>query len=294
MQKFTLITERDFTDKFNEFNNVLRLNFRNIVKVGKWLLWMPVLLGIYLYYVVDREQEANIFDSFYLIDADDGPLIFVFAILLCFCSCVASSVILVVLKPFFDGEKSADEIDIRNADWRLLARVLPQTLVPIVFWCAFAAILLNIREVWVGVLLMFLSLTPQSTVLLFYNISVCVALFEGDKKYVSTGRVFKLIVEELTGSVGFVLAISILGLMLPFVFTIPLYVLGDLKMVMLRDMGTDFMFELMCCLTTILSVMAFMVYCLFIAIAGVIQYGSAVERVDNVSFNRTLKNFDNL
>ena len=65
MQKFILITERDFTDKFNEFNNVLRLNFRNIVKVGKWLLWMPVLLGIYLYYVVDREQEANIFDSFY-------------------------------------------------------------------------------------------------------------------------------------------------------------------------------------------------------------------------------------
>ena len=271
MQKFILITERDFTDKFNEFNNVLRLNFRNIVKVGKWLLWMPVLLGIYLYYVVDREQEANIFDSFYLIDADDGAIVFVFAILLCFCSCVASSVMLVVLKPFFDGEKSADEIDIRNADWRLLARVLPQTLVPIVFWCAFAAILLNIREVWVGV-----------------------ALFEGDKKYVSTGRVFKLIVEELTGSVGFVLAISILGLMLPFVFTIPLYVLGDLKMVMLRDMGTDFMFELMCCLTTILSVMAFMVYCLFIAIAGVIQYGSAVERVDNVSFNRTLKNFDNL
>ena len=294
MQKFTLITERDFTDKFNEFNNVLRLNFRNIVKVGKWLLWMPVLLGIYLYYVVDKEQKADIFGSFYFLDADDGPLIFVFAILLCFCSCVASSVILVVLKPFFEGEKSADEIDIRNTDWRSLARVLPHTLVPIVFWCMFAALLMNTKELWLGIVLMFLSLTPQSTVLLFYNISVCVALFEGDKKNVSTGRVFKLIVEELAGSVGFVLSMSILGLMLPVVFTIPLFVMGDLKMVMLRDMGTDFMFELMCCLASILNVMAFMVYCLFIAIAGVIQYGSAVEKVDNVSFNRTLKNFDNL
>ncbi len=294
MQKFTLITERDFTDKFNEFNNVLRLNFRNIVKVGKWLLWMPVLLGIYLYYVVDKEQEANIFDSFYFIDADDSAIIFVFAILLCFCSCVVSSVILVVLKPFFEGEKTADEIDIRKTDWRLMARVLPHTLVPIVFGCAIVAILMNTKDWWIGTLFMFFSLTPLSTVLLFYNISVCVALFEGDTRYVSTRRVFKLVVEEMPGSVGFVLAMSILGLMLPVVFSIPLFVLGDLKMVMLRDMGTDFMFELMCCLTTILSVMAFMVYCLFIAIAGVIQYGSAVENEDNVSFNRTLKNFDNL
>ena len=287
MQKFTLITERDFTDKFNEFNNVLRLNFRSFAKLGKWLLCMPVLLGIFLYYVVDREMQASVFGVFDHIGADNATGVFIFGILLCFCSCVASALFLVLLKPFFEGKMDADEIDIRKTDWQPMARILPHTLVPIVFGCALVAIFT--RSVF-----MFFAIVPLSAILLFYNITVCVAMFEGDKKYVSTRRVFSLIMQELPDSIGFVVAMSILGLMLPVVFSIPLIVVGDLKMVMLRGSDTDFMLELVCCLSAILSVMSFMVYCLFIAVAAVIQYGSAVERVDNVSFNRNLKNFDNL
>lgn len=287
MDRLELIQVRTYGEKLNELSSLVYDHFGQMFRCAKWhLLALSAALTAIMYYMPDYNQAETMFKSLCVIVVMMVPVVAVISVM---------------------GEENVCWKDGRFSLWnrrfgQQLGLSLITILIPSLLYCLLADWLSD-QEVSSGWELGYLFLRFFKLVVIML---LCVPLFqlnniacmEHRTGIEAMSRMWKILRTSFWGWFFFLGTVAFIGLMLPTLSKIPAYIITmvgtdiidgytiEAEPSMWRYVIT-FIFSWFFCIFVTLFVMLF-------ALATLLEYGNAVERIDNVHFMEKYNNFDNL
>lgn len=290
MEKIDLIQARSFGEKLNELTTLINDNFMPLLRKSWWLL---LGIGLVLALIVEYFPSEN--------PIEDWSCFLLIAFV---CMLV---VILFVTLVREVGIEQRQQMNRRTFFALALVhggRVLPTLMLPFAVLCALGSYLLtwlNSFDVTNDIGYYFLLLLVVLVVILaaaplLQLINVCV--LEEKSGFAAVKRVFTLRLYKRFQALLFYFIIVLLSLLVPMVMEIPYLIYSTTRSIITDEFGVasdptmgeqviEFIFTLIECCT-------FLLYLCLASLATLLEYGNAVEVVDNVHFLEQFNNFDNL
>lgn len=290
MEKIDLIQTRSFGEKLNELTSLIYDNFVPLMRQSWWLL---LAMGIAL---------AAIYRFFPAETTVEGWSCFVLTAFLC-----TLLVIMFVVLVRVVGIEQRSLPDRRSFFVQALVlggRSLTTLLLPLGLLCVFGGLLVSFitsmditnkfGQYFLLLLLILVIILAVAPLLLLIN--VCV--LEEKSGFAAVKRMFRLLFHRPIPALMFYFVIVLLTMLVPTVVELPYLIYAVTRNLVTDEYGVtvdpemseqiiDFVFEAIGWTT-------FVLYICVASMASLLEYGNAVEEVDNVHFLEKFNNFDNL
>lgn len=289
MEKFDLIRMRSFGDKLNEVTGLIYDHFTTFLSKGRWYL---IALTLAIALIAEYVPHDTIVWQWFTVFLIEALLLVGIALFTSVCS------------RLFDGQ------DLPSLRFRSLMRSSRADMIRSMVNVALLAVVVSLVELWLyglpdpdledeAWLIYFLGLSVLMlwlTLPLFYMIYISV--FEHRGYLDAMHRLRRLLVcHPFKAALSF-FVLLLLGLCIPSVMFIPRFVYGAIY----STTASDYVFgedegvwqSVFSLLTTWFNTIGFVAYVLFFSLCSLMEYGNAVEHVDNRSFMDKYENFENL
>lgn len=289
MEKIELIQARTFGEKLNELTALIYEHFVALMRQSWWLV---LGVGVVL---------TAIFEYF----PTNTPIGRWTSFLLTALICTLTLILFVVLVRVVGIEQRP--IPNRRTFFSqaliLSGRALPTLLLPLALLCLFGGFFVMLifdSELPVGGIYTFLALLMlvviMAAVPMLQLINVCV--LEEKSGFTALSRLMRLMRHRPFPTFWYYVIIVCLSMLIPTVMEIPYLVFSAGRDIVTDEFGyavdptlgeqmLNFLFSLV-------GTCTFILYLCLVSLASLLQYGDAVEVVDNVSFLEKFNNFDNL
>ncbi len=283
-----LIQDREFGDKFNELTSFIYDNF-------------SVLKGWALKYIVPCSLAVAAL-NFFMPDSAGNPIGWILFFVDLLIVCMLSTVFVTVLKPYFLENKELKDIRLRSLLPQLLRNVvtsLASACIPLV--CIFViAYLMSFLKEEHHAGDFFLS-TMKGIVLIIVSIpifmTIIVNVIEGKTGMKNLSRSLNLSKYDILVTAIIIFFICIIGSILPMISEIVTLIISEIDDLFFFHDNS----EVNETVQNILEYLSFSVTFFFlifqlfmITFAMLLEYGNAVEEIDNLHFLNKFNNFDNL
>jgi len=288
MESNELIQNREFGEKFNELTSFIYDNFSTL---KTWALKFVVPCALLI---------AALNKYFPNVEEDSVELIVVFVDMVLVC--MFSIVIVTLLKPYFFENKPLKEIRFRSSLPQITKNMflgLVSACLPLicVFLMSYLMKITNVPDNIPYRLVLFLKLA----ILILFSIPVYqtinVTVMEGESGLKCFSRAFKLSTYDVLVTATFIFLLFLIGSILPLLYEIPRAFISTIDSLFFFENNqplNDLTLEILDYLSLSLSVFFMLLEQFMIIFAMILEYGNAVERVDNVSFMKKFNEFDNL
>lgn len=294
MEKRKLIQQRDFGEKSNEVTDFLIDNFPAL---RKWVL-MFILPSALAYSILN------------IMLSDDDVVQWVIQ----FFTCILIT-IMCTMQTTVMAEHFTKDIPLKDIKWR---QVLPQMLrntgrvllvlfVPILVWSIITFFINNLRGPHSGsaqyffdierAQLMILSLFLTSLCSLPLHHTINVVVIEGRTGMDALKRAFSITFHRFIFSALYIIAISLLGIILPELASLPFIALSFIDQNFITSFeieDTETFINCLQCAFATLSNTTLAIQMMFASLAMMFDYGDVVDRHDLVTFREKVNNFENL
>lgn len=289
MDKQELICQRSFGEKLNELTSMVYEHTGELCSRCKWylLLWSAVLAAVIEYFPAYNRVFGSV--KVYLI-----ALVVLLPV--------------VLLTRWIDDHES---VTTKNGGLRLMERE---------HWllylqCAFVMLLPALALSTVGGWLFETDATEYYEPLAIYMITtgkllllgllmvplfhiVTVSVLECKVGGEMLGRVWRILRYRTLAWMLYMGMVYTLGLLLPTIAEIPSVIIDTMREQFVKDVyeptATDYGYMVIGYVSTLFYCAVYLLYSLFFHLATMLEYGNAVEHLDNVRFIEKLNNFDNL
>lgn len=290
MEKIDLIQTRSFGERLNEMTALIYDNFFPFLRKSWWLiLCAGVILTVIMEYF-PTETPIEGWSSFLLEAFIVALLVILFVALI--------RLVGIEQKPV----QGYRDFFVHALFWG--GRALTSMLLPFALLCLFGGYFVSLItsfDVQNIVGLFFLRLLLCLVIImasapLFQIINVCV--LEEKSGFTALNRAFRIVRYRLVPSLFFYFMIIFLSLLIPTVVELPYMIFNLVRDIVTDEYGfaadpsigdqiVNFIFNT-------LGTCAFIIYICIASLATLLQYGHAVEVLDNVHFLEKFNNFDNL
>lgn len=290
MEKIELIQARSFGEKLNELTALIYDNIGALLRQAWWLiLGLGVILSLITEYF-PTNTPAECWTCFLLIAF--------------FCTLLI--ILFVTLIKVVGIEQQAD-VTRRDIFVKALVnggRSLPSLLLPLALLCLFGGyfttLIASIKNSG-SISLIFLMLLIMLVIILaaaplMQMINVCI--LEGQSGFAAMGRTFRLMRYKPIPALAFYFTIILLCAQIPTIVEIPYVIIRTGQNLVTDEYGfapdPTFLEQLLDFGLSLLGSCAFILYICIASLASLLEYGNAVEVIDNVHFLEKFNNFDNL
>lgn len=273
MDRLELIQVRSFGDKFNELTSLVYDHFGQVIRSYRWgLLGVgAVLAAIVCYFPSDTDA------------------------LTC---CMTMAFMCVAVVPMIVLVAGVGEKDYRKVIFPCLSLLV----LPGLLFCLLSGLLLSTGLNFESKYLFFFTLFGIILLLMLLVVSLAqlinVSVLEDRTGFDAIHRVGQILMCRPLHWMIFLFFVALIALFLPMISLIPFIIVETLEESFVKELEFPdheaWWYPIGQFVTTMFSCLVFQLYLLLFSLATLLEYGNAVERLDNVHFMKKFNNFDNL